>query len=645
MSRISDGPPGLYPDPAMMAIAACDDDFRDAIRNAWEIKKIPGQTILWSIDAGTNDAFHGDSVGAAFALAFDELNRRMGRLGRVRYRHADDSYVISAALDGTGGGLCRVNGLPEKFEEAARAGKKHVVLAEQNRSEGEAQARQWSVQADCAKDVDAAITITRRLNPMFAVTLAATVFTLLVLGAGGTFAAYKIVGADRQTNIGKLLSTVSNLERLAQQTGTSSLPDMQAKAQDLLTAHALAVDAGRPDLADQIAESNIRSSAGIQQTLNADLGGIQGLYTVGQNTVATSDKGKIALIDSSTLDALGTYTLPPGTETLNQWTVKALAVAPHAYNFAAVSQVPVAVAGVSARATLEIFSAAGKLTLVGRSSGFTHDQVRELSYSPGGDKLIAITATEAYFWDVSNATPQLLGRCALPRRAGAVPVAVFPDPKSKHPLIVQSNSRILSLPSWSQYGTAGACETAQVTPPWAGKLAALDKSELTPPTITAGAASQVGAMVAAITTSGRVKIRLLATGRVMTLPSRAPATHVAGPYGDYVAVQVKISHGTAIQLWNWNVDSGSKPVLEAAYPGLALPGTFADGPLRDLLVRARHRCPHRADHELSDRTDHTGPQLLGRHRRRPEFLRRRRYSFHRRLQLLSTQAAGLPVDA
>ena len=405
VARITDGPPGLYPDPTMMAITACDKDFCNAIRNAWEARKIPGQTILWSIDAGINDAFQGNSAGTAFALALDELNRRMGRLGRVRYRRTNDSYVISAALDGTSGKLRGVNGLPEKFEEAAKAGKQHVVLAEHDRSEGETQARQWSLKADYAKDLEAAIAITRRLNPMFVVTLAATVFTLLVVGTGGTYAAYKIAGADHQTNVGKLLSAVSNLERLDQQTGTSTLPDMQAKAQYLLTAHALALDADRPDLANQIAESNVRSDPGIEHTLNTDLGGIQGMYTVGQYTVVTSDKGKIALIDSSTLDLLGSYTLPPGMETLNQPMVKALAVAPHAYNFATVSQVPIGVAGVSQRATLEIFSAGSKLRLVGQSSRFTRDQVRELSYSPGGDKLIAVTATRAYFWDVSNTNP------------------------------------------------------------------------------------------------------------------------------------------------------------------------------------------------------------------------------------------------
>ena len=84
-------------------------------------------------------------------------------------------------------------------------------------------------------------------------------------------------------------------------------------------------------------------------------------------------------------------------------------------------------------------------------------------------------------------------------------------------------------------------------------------------------------MAAVITASGRVKIRLLATGRVITLPSKAPATFIGGPYGDNIAVQVKTSHGTAIQLWNWNVPAGSKPMPEATYPGLTLPGTFPGG--------------------------------------------------------------------
>ena len=340
---VDGGPPGLYPDPSMMAVTACDGAFRTAIRNAWEAKGIPGQTVLWSVDADkTNDAFHGDSAGAGFALALDELQRQMGRFGRVRYRRSSSKYVISAALNGAQGELLGVGGLPEKFSGAAKAGKEHIVLSDKDRTDGSAGAAGTGLQVHYAATLNEAIAVTRRINPMFLVTLAAAVFTLLALSLGGTFAAYKVEGANRQANVGKLLNTVADLQQLAQQTGTSTLPDLQAKAQYLLTAHALALQAGRPGLADQIAESNLKTSPGVAETLNADLGNITGMYTVGGSTVVTSDKGKIMLVDSSTFDTLGTYTLAPGTETINQPQVKALAAAPQAADFAAISQVPVA---------------------------------------------------------------------------------------------------------------------------------------------------------------------------------------------------------------------------------------------------------------------------------------------------------------
>ena len=202
--------------------------------------------------------------------------------------------------------------------------------------------------------------------------------------------------------------------------------------------------------------------------------------------------------------------------------------------------------------------------------------MREVSYSPGGDRLVAVTATHAYFWDVSHPAPELTGSCALPAQS-AVPVALFPDPKNSQPLLVESDSSIQSLSSWTLDGTSGMCGTSLVTPSWAGKLASLDQSQLTPPTITAGTSTYSGAIVAAITARGQVKVRVLASGRMVTLPISGRAVYVGGPYGDDVAVQVQTSSGAAIQVWNWDVAAGSKPVLEATYPGLQLPGSFQGG--------------------------------------------------------------------
>jgi hypothetical protein len=586
--RVPDGPPGLFPDPSTMAITACDDAFRVAVRNAWAAKGMPAQTILWSIDAEASDAFHGESAGAAFALALDELRRRMGRLGRVRYRRFNNSYVISATLSGAQGQLRGVGGLAEKLDEAARAGKKHVVLSEQDRttgsdgrSGGADGAARSGLEVIYAKTLNDAIAVTRRLNPMFVATLATSLVTLAALAIGGTVATDKIQAAEQQANAGKILSVVSSLQRLAQQTGTTTLPDLQAKAQDLITAYILAEQAGRPDLASQIVGSDLRMDPGVLSPLNADLGTIQGVYHGGQYSVVTSRKGKIMLADDTGSNILGTYTLAPGAEVITQPVVMALATAPYAADFATVSQVPFDALHGGTAATLDIFSATGKLTLIGRAPGFTSTRVRGLSYSPDGSRLVALSQTNAYFWDASHAIPRLTGSCALPDDGSAVPVSLFPDPKSSRPLVVYSDSGVRSLSSWNLNTVGAICGTAVVIKPWAGTLAKPDTSRLTPPPIiTAGVdsspsgGSSAVAMIAAITSGGRVKVRDLASGRVLTLPVSAPAVSVSGPYGDYVAVQVNSSGKTAVQVWNWRVTTGGKPKLEVTYPGVQFPGAF-----------------------------------------------------------------------
>lgn len=576
VALVPGGPPGLYPDPSAIAVTAFDERFRASVTNAWDARTIPGSCVVWSVDVQPNDAFYGDSAGAAFALALDELQRRMGRFGRVRFRRFRKSYVISAALEGSQGELHGVSELEVKFKAAADAKMKHVVLSEQNRRDGTEGTVQSGLDVRYARTLNEAIAITRRLNPVFLVTLGASLFTLLALAVGGTVAANAISDANQRATAGKLLSTAGTLQRLAQQTGTLTLPDLQAKAQYLLAAHDLALRAGRPDLASQIVGSNLRSSPGIIATLNADLGAITGMYQVAGEIVVTSDKGKVTLIDDQSLAVLGTYTVPPGTETLNQPMIKAVAGSPYTRDFAAVSQVPSGIAAPQ-DATLDIFSGGGALTHLGASAGFTRDQVRELSYSPGGDTLVAVTATRAFFWDVTSAKPRLTGSCAISGQKGAIPVGLYPDPKTRKPLIAESDSSIRALPSWSVTGTESTCEATEVTAAWAGKLAKLDSSQVSQPTIVAGTSTYSGTMIAAITAQGQVKVRNMASGRVITLPISSPATNLGGPYGSYVAVQVRTSKGTAIQVWDWDAATGTKPVLETTYPGLQLPGSFPGG--------------------------------------------------------------------
>lgn len=567
--RLESGPGGFFPDPESIALTAFDGRFREAVRRAWQSRPMPGATVLWSVVTDNNDAFSGDSVGAALALALDELDRRAARLGRLKLRRANDRYIISAALD-TNETLRGVDELDVKFDAASAAGK-NVVLAELDRAQGDVEAARTSVHVDYARNLSAAIATTRRTNPLFVVICVATVILLTGLSLIGVAADHAVAAADRQAYASKLLNKVDELQNLASKAGNGTVPDRQTQALLLLAAHSLALQAGRRDIANNIVDGSVTAGAGVITSVNADLGNIHGMYAYGGDVVTTSEKGKIALIDGTTDDVLGTYTNPPGTETLNQPIVTAFAAAPHADMFAAVFQVPIPTAPVSRTATLRIFSGASRLSLVGSSVPFTARPVSAIGYSPGGDRLITVSPSTATYWDTTEPTPRIIGSCRLASPGRAAPAALLDDPKTHLPVLVESDSRVMALSSWDVTGAGQPCAESQLAGRWIGGVAT---PGFDAPAVTAGTTSTGGIVIAARTAGGRVGVRDLSSGRVRMLPLKARATGIGNP-GQSLAVQAIGAGGRNI-LSQWNMADLSKPTLTATYAHHSLPAVFSD---------------------------------------------------------------------
>lgn len=564
---ITDGPKGLFPDPDSMALAVVDDAFRQGIRRAWTARPVTNGTVLWSVNAGDTDAFIGDSATAAFTLALDELTKRSRRLGRFRAMRANAQYVVSANVDDEGQ-LSGVSELPEKFR-ALKAGDKHAVLAAVDREKAAGLAISSGVTTHYAKTVDEAIAITRRWNPAFVTAATAALACILVLTSGGWLAARQVAAADLRTQNGRLMSKVGDLQALADRAGSGTVPDRQVQALLLLAANSLAKQAGQPDVADAIVNRAVQTQPGVLQSMDADLGFIEGIHLAAGKIIVDSGTGKLAAIDPRTNDIVGVYTVAPGRETLDQPQLVAFGKHPHASLFAAVYQPISRANGISPAARLKIFSVGSTLSLVGSTPGFTNDPVEAVAYSPGGDRLVAVTESVATFWDTTEATPRVVGDCLLPLQPnGVTHRALLSDPKTSLPLLINSDTSVVSLASWSIAASGQPCKAKTVVKPWVANVMA---PAFHAPTVTAGVNSDKRVVVVATSADGRVHVRDTTTGTVSTLAIQEPVTGIGEP-NDQIAVQTGTAGKTSVGFWD--IGDVSKPTQIVAYAKHALPAVY-----------------------------------------------------------------------
>ncbi|KPM52527.1 hypothetical protein ACG83_29845 [Frankia sp. R43] len=131
----SGGPAGLYPDPAQMCFLLADTSFTEAVGRAWtgSALRTAGHCVTWSItdiDEPCLDLV-GGSLGAAFAVALDELNRRHTWARRLRHalsRRLSARCAVTGAVDAYADRLGEVHGHAAKLQAAREIKVRRVVV-------------------------------------------------------------------------------------------------------------------------------------------------------------------------------------------------------------------------------------------------------------------------------------------------------------------------------------------------------------------------------------------------------------------------------------------------------------------------------------------------------------------------------------
>jgi WD40 repeat protein len=189
VSVLPEGPPGLFPDPRVMGFFEGDEDFADALKNAWSYATRGGgaRCVLWSVVASVSQEpclrIKGASLGAAFAIAVSAAIGRSpaltGRLPAVPLRVMKTGCAVTGEVSGDGR-LRKVGGMQGKVE-ALRNKKEFLVIAPlENQGEAASLRPPKEVTFGWARDVRQARRLTRRLSPL-RVAIAATAVLALVI--------------------------------------------------------------------------------------------------------------------------------------------------------------------------------------------------------------------------------------------------------------------------------------------------------------------------------------------------------------------------------------------------------------------------------------------------------------------------------
>ncbi|WP_067862799.1 WD40 repeat domain-containing protein [Nocardia shimofusensis] len=160
LEQLRSGPSGLHPDPARMSFLQADRAFTDSLERAWRISApaSTGACVLWSVSgvggAPAND-INGESMGAAIAVALDDLAPRRRWLRGLRPRTLDPTCAVTAGLSGTV--LTTVGGYTGKLVAAQRASLRVVVADEGYDQAVEEAPRNYTDRISAARTVTEAI--------------------------------------------------------------------------------------------------------------------------------------------------------------------------------------------------------------------------------------------------------------------------------------------------------------------------------------------------------------------------------------------------------------------------------------------------------------------------------------------------------
>ncbi|OMB91775.1 hypothetical protein A5732_20105 [Mycobacterium colombiense] len=226
LELLREGPSGLHPDPANMAFLRVDPAVVASLLNAWESSDLreSDACVVWSVTverANPARIITGSSMGAACAIALDDLAPRWVRLRRLRPRKLANDCTATAGLSGRE--LTPVTHYGEKFTAAQQHSLRVVVAADAvptaltQRPAGYPAERILG-----AKTLSEAIKLTRTaINPALYAVAASVLVIALVCGAGG-YLWYQsslrgeraTVAASLATKSGELLNRDSRMSAL-----------------------------------------------------------------------------------------------------------------------------------------------------------------------------------------------------------------------------------------------------------------------------------------------------------------------------------------------------------------------------------------------------------------------------------------------
>ncbi|MFD3591621.1 WD40 repeat domain-containing protein [Nocardia sp. NPDC058640] len=186
LDQVRGGPSGLHPDPARMGFLQADREFTDSIERAWRISRLAGTDacVLWSVTThGSTPAndISGASMGAAIAVALDDLAPRHPVLRKLRPRRLDPECAVTAGLSGAN--LTAVGGYSGKLTAAQRSSLRVVVASEAYQEAADEAPQNYADRISAARTVAEAIARTRtRANlALWMVSVAAGLAVLLAV--------------------------------------------------------------------------------------------------------------------------------------------------------------------------------------------------------------------------------------------------------------------------------------------------------------------------------------------------------------------------------------------------------------------------------------------------------------------------------
>jgi hypothetical protein len=193
LELLSSGPPGLHPNPGNMCFLRADTGFATSIRQAWAYAptRLKTACITWTLRLGTDAAqpvssINGGSLGAAVAVAVNELttHKRIRRSFQPRY--LDPGCAITAAVADETGALTGVTGLDPKVAAAASA-RLRLIVADQDIETAQQAPHGKEVQIRGAATVHDATKLARgHINRRFRATIGTIALSALILGVSAT---------------------------------------------------------------------------------------------------------------------------------------------------------------------------------------------------------------------------------------------------------------------------------------------------------------------------------------------------------------------------------------------------------------------------------------------------------------------------